>query len=248
MIRWRLLVALLGGVFTITNACAHQPVTVVLVHGALIDGSSWRGVYDVLTRRGLHVAVVQQPMTGFDDDVAATKRVIEQQSGPVVLVGHSYGGAVITVAGEDPKVKALVYVAGLQPDAGETAGEIAPPRPPASEHIRSTNDGFLFIDPAMFAHDVGADLPKHEADFMAHAQMPIAAATFSVKLPIAAWHDKPSYAVIGIEDRALDMERAKWMAHRAGSKVTLVRASHALLITQPRTVARVIEDAARSVR
>jgi pimeloyl-ACP methyl ester carboxylesterase len=243
----RSVIAALAAFTFAAGAYAQQAVNVVLVHGALIDGTSWRGVYDLLTRRGLHVSVVQQPMTGFDDDVAATKRVIDQQDGPVVLVGHSYGGAIITVAGADPKVKALVYVAGLQPDAGETSGEVAPPKPPAGEHLRPTKDGFVFIDPAMFAHDVGADLPKAQADFMAHAQMPIAAATFNVKLPVAAWHDKPSYAVIATNDKALDLERAKWMAQRAGSKVTFVKASHAVLITQPRVVAGVIETAARAV-
>jgi pimeloyl-ACP methyl ester carboxylesterase len=225
-----------------------RPVAIVLVHGALIDGSSWRGVYDVLTRRGFRVAVVQQPLTGFDDDVAATKRVIDQQEVPVVLVGHSYGGAIITVAGSDPKVKALVYVAGLQPDIGETAGEVAPPKPPADKHLAPSKDGFVFEDPAHFAEDVAADLPKAQVDFMAHAQVPVAGAAFNVKMPAAAWHDKPSYAVIARQDRALDIERAKWMAQRAGSKVTFVNGSHAVLVSQPRAVAGVIEAAARSVQ
>ena len=225
-----------------------QPVSIVLVHGVLIDGSSWRGVYDVLVRRGFRVTVVQQPLTAFADDVAATRRAIEQQAGPVVLVGHSYGGAVITVAGADPRVKALVYVAGLQPDVGETAGEVAPPKPPADKHLAPTPDGFVFVDPAHFAADVAADLPKAQADFMAHAQMPVAAAAFAAKMPVAAWHDKPSYAVIPRQDRALDIERAKWMAQRAGSKVTVVDGSHAVLISQARAVAEVIEAAAQSVR
>ena len=151
------------------------------------------------------------------------------------------------MAGTDPKVKALVYVAGLQPDVGETAGEVAPPQPPADQHLALSKDGFVFVDPAHVAQDVAADLPKAQADFIAHAQMPVAAAAFNVKMPAAAWHDKPSYAVIATQDRALDIERAKWMAQRAGSKVTLVRASHAVLISQPGVVAGVIEAAARSV-
>lgn len=223
-------------------------VRIVLVHGVLLDGSSWRGVYDVLTRRGFRVTVVQEPLTGFNDDVAATQRAIGQQDGPVVLVGHSYGGAVITVAGTDPKVKALVYVAGLQPEVGETAGEVAPPRHPADKHLVVSKDGFVSVDPAHVAEDVAADLPRSQADFIAHAQMPVAAAAFGVKMPVAAWHDKPSYAVIATEDRALDVERAKWMARRAGSKVTFVKASHAVLVSQPRAVAGVIEAAARAVR
>jgi pimeloyl-ACP methyl ester carboxylesterase len=243
------LIALLVAVSPVAqSAQAARPVSIVLVHGVLIDGSSWRGVYDLLTRRGFRVTVVQQPLTGFNDDVAATKRVIDLQEGPVVLVGHSYGGAIVTVAGTDPKVKALVYVAGLQPDVGETAGEVAPPKPPADKHLAPSKDGFVFVDPAHFAEDVAADLPKAQVDFMAHAQMPVAGAAFSVKMPAAAWHDKPSYAVIATRDRALDMERAKWMAQRAGSKVTFVGASHAVLISQPRAVAAVIEAAARSVQ
>src|ERR1700704_1715683 len=125
-------------------------LTIVLVHGALIDGSSWRGVYDVLTRDGYRVSIVQQPLTGLDEDVAATKRVLDQQDGPVILVGHSYGGSIITVAGSDPKVKALVYVAALQPDVGESSGEVAPPMPPASNDLKPTKDGFVFLDPAKF--------------------------------------------------------------------------------------------------
>lgn len=228
------------------GVAAHaQPVRdVVLVHGALIDGSSWRGVYEILAKRGFHVTVVQQPMTGFDDDVAATRRAIDQQGGPVILVGHSYGGSLITVAGADAKVKALVYVAALQPDAGESSAEAAPPKPDSAKDLRISKDGFVTLDPAMFAHDFGADLPRARAEFMAHAQVPIAGATFSARLPVAAWHDKPSYAVIATDDQSLDLERAKWMAQRAGSKVTFVKASHAVLITQPRVVARVIEAAA----
>ena len=223
-------------------------VTIVLVHGALIDGSSWRGVYDVLTRDGYRVSIVQQPLTGLDEDVAATKRVLDQQDGPVILVGHSYGGSIITVAGSDPKVKALVYVAALQPDVGETSGEVAPPMPPASNDLKPTKDGFVFLDPAKFAADFAADLPEAQSEFMAHSQMPVSSTAFNAKLTTAAWRDKPSYAIIATEDRALNPEIARWMAKRAGSKVTLVKASHAVHISHPRAVARVIETAARSVK
>jgi pimeloyl-ACP methyl ester carboxylesterase len=230
------------------QSSAHgAAVSIVLVHGALIDGSSWRGVYDVLTRDGYRVSIVQEPLTGFDDDVAATRRVLDQLDGPVVLVGHSYGGAVITEAGSDPKVKTLVYVAALQPDVGETGGEVAPPMPPASNDLKTTKDGFVFLDPAKFAADFGADLPKTQASFMAHAQMPVKGDAFNVRLTAAAWHDKPSYAIIATEDRALNPERARWMAKRAGSKVIELKASHAVLITQPYAVAQVIETAAHAV-
>ncbi len=225
----------------------RAPVSIVLVHGALIDGSSWRGVYDVLTRDGYRVSIVQQPLTGLEEDVAATRRVLDQQEGPVILVGHSYGGSIITVAGSDPKVKALVYVAALQPDVGETSGEVAPPMPPASNDLKTTKDGFIFLDSAKFAADFGADLPKAQAEFLAHSQMLVSGAAFSAKLTTAAWHDKPSYAIIGTQDRALDPERARWMAKRAGSKVIMINASHAVHISHPRAVARVIETAARVV-
>ena len=234
-----------------TNAqSAPSPTTavnIVLVHGALIDGSSWRGVYDVLTRDGYRVSIVQQPLTGLDEDVAATRRVLDQQDGPVILVGHSYGGSIITVAGSDPKVKALVYVAALQPDAGETSAKVAPPKKQASNELRPTKDGFIFLDPAKFA-DVGADLPKATAEFMARSQMPILGAAFSTKLTVAAWHDKPSYVIIATEDRELDPAIARRMANRAESKVIVLRGSHFIHISQPRAVAGVIETAARGVK
>jgi pimeloyl-ACP methyl ester carboxylesterase len=222
--------------------------TVVLVHGALIDGSSWRGVYDVLSKDGYRVSIVQPPLTGLEEDVAATRRVLDQLDGPVILVGNSYGGSIITVAGNDPKVKALVYVAALQPDIGETSAEAAPPLKQASNDLRPAKDGFIFLDPAKFAADVGADLPKATAEFMARSQMPILGAAFNSKLSVAAWHDKPSYAIIATEDRSLDSGAARRMANRAGSKVTVIKGGHLIHISQPRAVARVIETAARAVR
>jgi pimeloyl-ACP methyl ester carboxylesterase len=217
---------------------------IVLVHGALIDGSAWRGVYDVLVRDGYLVSIVQQPLTGLEEDVAATKRVLDQQTGPVVLVGHSYGGAIITVAGTDPKVKALVYVAALVPDAGETAGQPAPPAPERMADFIATPDGFVTLRPEKFAEEFGADLPSRLAEFMAPAQVPTAARAFDGKVSVAAWHDKPSYYIVATGDQALDPQAAERMAQRAGAKVTRIKGSHAVLITQPRAVARVIETAA----
>ena len=158
------------------------------------------------------------------------------------------GVADLTVAGTDPKVKALVYVAALQPDAGETTGQLAPPMPPVSNDFKPTKDGFVFLDPAKFAADFGADLPKAQAEFMAHSQMPVSGAAFNAKLTAAAWRDKPSYAIVATQDRALNPELARWMAKRAGSKVTVLKASHAVHISHPRAVARVIETAARAVK
>lgn len=222
---------------------------IVLVHGANTDGSGWRGVFDILTKDGYHVSVVQQPLTGLADDVAATKRVIDRQDGPVVLVGHSYGGAIITVAGADPKVHALVYVAAVQPDIGETTSKLAASMPgevPASD-LELTSDGFIFVDPARFAADVAADLPQAKARYLANAQMPVAAAAFDAPVTVAAWRGKPSYGIVATADRALNPKLARWMYKRSGAKTTEIEASHLVYISQPAAVARVIERAARSV-
>jgi len=220
---------------------------IVLVHGALVDGSSWRAVYDILKRDGYRVSVVQEPLTSLDEDVAATKRVLDLQDGPVVLVGHSYGGTIITVAGADPKVRALVYVAALQPDAGESTGELAGRMPSPSNDIKNTKDGFLYLDPSKFTAAF-PDLPKPQAGFMAASQVPVSAAAFSAKVTVAAWHDKPSFAILATQDRQLSPDLAHWMYQRSGAKVTEVKASHLVYVTQPRAVAKVIEQAARAVK
>jgi pimeloyl-ACP methyl ester carboxylesterase len=221
---------------------------IVLVHGADNDGSAWRAVYDILKKDGYHVSVVQEPLTGLSDDVAATQRVIDQQDGPVILVGHSYGGTIITVAGADPKVRALVYVAALQPDVGETTNQLAasiPGEVPSSD-LKPTKDGFIFIDPNKYAADVATDLPPAQAEFMANSQMPVAAAAFDAPVTVAAWHDKPSYGIVATEDRALNPKLARWMYKRSGAKTTEIKANHLVYISQPNAVARVIETAARS--
>ncbi|MGZ6235598.1 MAG: alpha/beta fold hydrolase [Vulcanimicrobiaceae bacterium] len=221
---------------------------IVLVHGADNDGSAWRAVYAILKKDGYHVSVVQEPLTGLSDDVAATQRVIDQQDGPVILVGHSYGGTIITVAGADPKVRALVYVAALQPDVGETTNQLAasiPGEVPRSD-LKLTKDGFIFIDPNKYAADVATDLPPAQAEFMANSQMPVAAAAFDAPVTVAAWHDKPSYGIVATEDRALNPKLARWMYKRSGAKTTEIKANHLVYISQPDAVARVIETAARS--
>jgi len=223
---------------------------IVLVHGAITDGSGWHGVYEVLTKDGYHVSIVQQPLTGLADDVAATKRVIDQQDGPVVLVGHSYGGTIITVAGADPKVRALVYVAAMQPDVGETTSKLAASMPgtvPASD-LKLTRDGFIFIDPAKFVTDVANDLPRSQAEFMAHSQMPVAAAAFDSPVTVASWHDKPSYGIIATEDRELNPMLARRMYTRSGARITEIEAGHLVYLSHPAAVARVIETAARSAK
>lgn len=221
---------------------------IVLVHGVGTDGSAWRAVYDVLKKDGYRVSIVQEPLTGLSEDVAATRRVIDLQDGPVILVGHSYGGTIITVAGADPKVQALVYVAALQPDVGESTNELARSLPgdiPGGD-LKPTKDGFIFIDRDKFAAEIGTDLPPAQAEFMADAQMPVAAAAFDAPVTVAAWHDKPSYGIVATEDRALNPMLARWMYKRSGAKTTEIKANHLVQVSQPDAVARVIETAARS--
>lgn len=240
-------------VVVVTSTAVHaKPVSsgavknIILVHGTHEDGSAWRGVYDILRKDGYHVSVVQEPLTGLSDDVAATQRVIELQDGPVILVGHSYGGTIITVAGTDPKVRALVYVAAMQPDVSQSSNQLVasmPGKVPQGE-IKLTRDGFIFIDPDKYVAEVGTDLPKALADFMAHSQMPVAAAAFNTLVKVAAWHDKPSYGIVATEDRVLNPQLARWMYERSGAKITVIKANHLVEISQPQAVARVIEAAA----
>jgi len=220
---------------------------IVLVHGALVDGSGWRGVYDILTRDGYNVSIVQQPLTSLDQDVAATKSVLDQQDGDVVLVGHSYGGTIITAAGDDPKVKALVYVAALQPEKGESTTQLLQSMPSPTNDIKPTKDGFLLVDQAKFAADFGADLPKDQAEFMARSQMPVAIAGTNAQVSVAAWHEKPSYGIVAKNDMTINPDLERWMYKRAGSTVTEIEGSHAIYISQAAAVAKVIEGAAEAV-
>ena len=242
-------VAAIIAVSSVATADSAAPAVVrniVLVHGANTDGSVWRGVYDILKKDGYRVSIVQESLTGLADDVAATQRVIDRQDGRVILVGHSYGGTIITVAGADPKVRALVYVAALQPDVGESTSRLAASIPgtvPGSD-LQPTKDGFIFIDPAKFAADVGTDLPPAQADFMANAQMPVAAAAFDALVTVAAWHDKPSYGIIATGDRALNPALARWMYKRSGAKTTEMPGNHLFFVAKPVAVAKVIEAAA----
>lgn len=221
---------------------------VVLVHGALVDGSGWRRVYDILIRDGYNVSIVQQPLTSLDQDIAAVKSVVDQQDGDVVLVGHSYGGTIITAAGGDQKVKALVYVAALQPEQGESTAQLLQSMPASSNDLKPTKDGYLVLDRTKFAADFGADLPKDLAEFMASSQMPVALASVNAQVSVAAWHDKPSYAIVAKDDMTINPELERWMSKRAGSKVTEVEGSHAIYISQASAVAKVIEEAAKATR
>lgn len=220
---------------------------VVLVHGAFADGAGWRGVYDDLTARGYRVTIVQNPLTSLADDVAATKRALARQSGPAILVGHSWGGTVITEAGVDPKVAGLVYVSALSPDAGETtAQQYEGFTTPPEFVIDAQKDGYGFIDLAKFKAGFAADTSDADAAFMRDSQVPINLSVFGTKLTNAAWRSKPSWAVIATDDKAFDQKMLQHMAKRINAKVTNVAASHAVFMTQPKVVAEVIDRAAKT--
>lgn len=246
--------ALALGAATASNAQTAPPGSepvrnVVLVHGAFADGSGWRGVYDDLTGRGYRVTIVQNPLTSFADDVAATRRVLDRQVGPVILVGHSYGGTVITEAGNDPKVAGLVYVAAFAPDSGQSTGDLLAEIPAPPEFVVEPGaDGFGFISLEKFKAGFAADTTDADAAFLRDSQVPIAMANFGAAVTEAAWKTRPSWAVIATEDRAIDPRLQRLMAERAGSEAVDVVASHVPFLTQPRAVADVIDRAARNVR
>jgi pimeloyl-ACP methyl ester carboxylesterase len=230
---------------SMSNAAMAAPVNnIVLVHGFFADGSGWKGVADILIRDGFHVAVVQEPETSFAEDVKATTRALDAMDGNSILVGHSYGGAVITEAGNDPKAAGLVYVSAFEPDVGESLKSLIGQKPPASDSIKATADGYLYIDPAQFRADFAADLPAAEAKFMALSQVMPAAQLASAPVTQAAWKTKPSWAVISTTDRTVNPDLQREMAKRAGSKVTEIKGSHAAFIAHPAEVAKVIEQAA----
>lgn len=226
-----------------------QPVkNVVLVHGAFADGSGWRGVYDRLTAQGYRVSLVQNPLTSLADDVAATNRILDRQDGPTILVGHSWGGTVITEAGLHPKVAGLVYVSALSPDAGETtAQQYEGFTTPPEFVLETTPDGYGFIRPDMFKAGFANDTTDADAAFMRDSQVPINMSAFATRLEHAAWRTKPSWAVIATDDKAFDPRMLQAMAKRMGADVTEVAASHAVFMTQPQVVADVIDKAARTV-
>ncbi|WIW90302.1 alpha/beta hydrolase (plasmid) [Sphingobium sp. V4] len=212
---------------------------VVLVHGAAMDGSSWRKVYDILVRKHYTVSVVQLPLSNLDADIAATRKVIARQDGPVVLVGHSYGGAVITAAGTDPKVKSLVYVAAIQPDTRESVGELNA-RWPLPGHVLMVDETSLIVDPVMFKHDVADDLPTADAHYLAASQRPTSVSVFSAKLPTAAWRAKPSFGIIAQDDRTLSPEMLRTLYRRSHTITVEIPGSHLIQISQPRKVADVV--------
>jgi pimeloyl-ACP methyl ester carboxylesterase len=236
---------------SVAQASGTQIKNIVLVHGAWADGSGWKGVYDILTRDGFVVSIVQEPETSFQEDVAATKHALALQDGPSILVAHSYGGAVITEAGTDPSVAGLVYVAAHMPDAGENEaddGKRFPSDLSKSNAIRKTADGFTYLDPAQFHEYFAADLSPEQAAFMARSQVLNKADNFRAVISTPAWRGKPSWMAVATKDRAINPDLERWYATRANShKIEIEGASHAVYVSHAREVADLIESAARAV-
>jgi pimeloyl-ACP methyl ester carboxylesterase len=222
----------------------------VLVHGGFVDGAGWEGVYRVLKADGYNVSVVQNPTTSLADDVAATKRILAVQDGPAVLVGHSYGGAVITEAGNDPKVAALVYVAAFAPDQGESVAILIKDPPPGAPvpPILPPQDGCLLLDKEKFPASFAGHVDPEKASFMADSQMPWGLEALNGKISEPAWKSKPSWYLVTTEDNMIPPDAQRSMSKRAGSTVVEVKGSHAVYVSQPKAVAALIEQAAKSLK
>jgi pimeloyl-ACP methyl ester carboxylesterase len=219
---------------------------VVLVHGGFVDGSGWQGVYDLLVKEGFSVTIVQNPTLSLDGDVAATRLILDAQDGPTVLVGHSYGGAVITEAGTHDKVAALVYVAAFAPDKGESVNTLIANPPPGAPvpPILPPREGFLFLDRDKFHASFAADLSAEQAMFMADSQVPWGVAALSGSVTEPAWRVKPSWYLVATDDHMIPPPAQRAMSERAGSTVVEAAGSHSIYVSQPRAVADLIKQAA----
>ena len=224
------------------NAQKMKVKNVVLVHGAFADGSGWKGTYEILTKKGYNVTIVQNPLSSLEDDVAATNLALDKQDGPTILVGHSWGGAVITQAGIHNKVVGLVYVAAFQPDLGESAFTWFSSMPPVAENgvMPPDEKGFVYYSKEKYHAGFAADLSKQETEFMYASQGAFAAKSFGTPLTHAAWKTKPSFAVLATEDKSIRPEIQEKMYQRSNTKVSRVKGSHAVFISQPDAVAKVI--------
>ena len=242
--------ALALAVFGPAHAAKAAPVVknIVLVHGAFADGSGWKAVSDILTKDGYAVSVAQPPETSFEDDVAATNRVLDRLDGPAILVGHSYGGMIISEAGNNAHVKTLVYVAAFQPDVGDSLGKLQGSMPPASNSIAPSPDGFLYIDQAHFHADFAADLPQATSDFMARSQVGLSVKCAGATVTTPAWKTKPSWAIVAKDDHSINPDLERWMYKRSGAITTEVAGSHVIYISQAKAVAAVIEQAADAAK
>jgi pimeloyl-ACP methyl ester carboxylesterase len=223
---------------------------IVLVHGGFVDGSGWESIYQILKDDGYNVSVVQNPTISLKDDVAVTKRVLAAQNGPAILVGHSYGGAVITEAGNDPKVVGLVYITAFAPDKGESVATLIKDPPPGAPvpPILPPQDGYLFLDRAKFPASFAADVDAEKAAFMADSQVPWGLEALSGTISEPAWKTKPSWYLIATDDKMIPPDAQRSMAKRAGSTVVEAKGSHAIYVSQPEAVAALVEQAAKSVK
>ena len=222
-----------------------QPIkNVVLVHGAFADGSGWKRVADILKNDGYRVSVAQPPETSYADDQKYTKAAIDAMGGPVVLVGHSYGGSIITEAGNHANVAALVYIAAFALDEGESCASIEQAVPQASKAFKPDSNGLWWIDEAHFAADFAADIPRDEAEFMAISQVPISTDSFTHKVTKPAWKHKPTWYMVATEDRSINPDQERMMAKRAKAKTVEVKASHVAYMSHPKETANLIEEAA----
>ena len=223
---------------------------IVLVHGGFVDGAGWEGVYKILKRDGYSVSIVKNPTISLEDDVAVTKRILAAQDGPTILVGHSYGGAVITEAGNDPKVAGLVYITAFAPDKGESVATLIKDPPPGAPvpPILPPQDGYLFLDKAKFPASFAADVDAEQATFMADSQVPWGVAALSGTIREPAWRAKPSWYLIATDDKMIPPDAQRAMSKRAGATVVEVKGSHAIYVSQPGPVAKLIEEAARGAK
>ena len=238
-----------GEVGMLESRAALGVRNVLLIHGGFVDGSGWQGVYEVLKKDGYNVSVVQNPTTSLTDDVAVTKRILATQDGPAILVGHSYGGVVITEAGNDPQVAALVYIAAFAPDNGESVSSLIKNPPPGAPvpPILPPQDGFLFLDRTQFRASFAADVSADAAAFMADSQVPWGVEALDGAVTEPAWRTKPSWYLVSTEDRMIPPDAQRVMSKRAGSTVVEVRGSHAVYVSQPTAVADLIAKAANGV-
>lgn len=240
--------------FAIVAPARAEPLkNIVLVHGAWVDASGWKPVYEILTKEGFRVTMVQEPETSFTDDVAAAKRILDLQDGPTLLVGHSYGGSIITEAGVHPNVAGLVYVAAHAPDVGEDESALGKKTPSVLGKtegvIKITPDKFTYLDPVQFPKLFAPDLPRERAEFVARSQVPAATQVFSTPLTAAAWKTKPSWGIVAGGDQIINPDLERWYYERAKSQTTVIPgASHSVYESHPKEVAAVITRAARSIQ
>ena len=223
---------------------------IVLVHGGFVDGSGWLGVYKILKKDGFNVSIVQNPTITLAGDVAATKLILDEQAGPVILVGHSYGGVVITEAGNHPKVEGLVYLTAFAPDKGESVNSLIANPPPGAPvpPILPPKEGYLFLDREKFAASFAADVEPESADFMANSQVPWGIEALNGQVTNPAWKTKPSWYLLVTDDKMIPLPAQRAMCERAGASSTQVAGSHAIYVSNPRAAASLIETAAKSPR